>query len=317
MDPAGLTAYGGAAAGHEGVLADASGEIIVKPCTQAEADFYQETLLQHEDFTRFMPSFMGTLQLGAPANVAKTAAAQEMVAENAGSEVLPGSKAHSKQLFGTKIKTELAIVLENLEHGFKHPSIMDIKLGSRLYDDDTAPDKVERMKKVSAETTSGSLGFRNTGMRVWNGQTTDVYDKFYGRQLTAENVGESFQTFFRGLKAELPASAAARALKDIEADIRELRKALETKESRMYGASILVVYEGDGSALREVMADQPRQTSKEAEDSEDEEAPPVTSKVKLIDFAHAHWTPGQGKDENVIAGLINVEKQMQALIQSA
>jgi 1D-myo-inositol-tetrakisphosphate 5-kinase/inositol-polyphosphate multikinase len=36
--------------------------------------------------------------------------------------------------------------------------------------------------------------------------------------------------------------------------------------------------------------------------------------VKMIDFAHAQWTPGKGPDENVIKGLKNIENQMDALI---
>lgn len=48
----------------------------------------------------------------------------------------------------------------------EQPCIMDMKIGRRLYDDDATPEKTERMIKKSATSTSGSVGFRISGMRV-------------------------------------------------------------------------------------------------------------------------------------------------------
>lgn len=58
------------------------------------------------------------------------------------------------------------IVLEDLTFGLEIPCIMDLKIGRRLYDDDAPPDKISRMIKKSALSTSGSVGFRISGMRV-------------------------------------------------------------------------------------------------------------------------------------------------------
>ena len=41
---------------------------------------------------------------------------------------------------------------------------------------------------------------------------------------------------------------------------------------------------------------------------------PKTTVLKLIDFAHAQWTPGQGPDENVLHGIRNVIKVLETLI---
>jgi len=49
----------------------------------------------------------------------------------------------------------------------------------------------------------------------------------------------------------------------------------------------------------------------DTEDDDDEEEEPVLPKIqalKLIDFAHAEWTPGTGPDENVLHGIRNVIK---------
>jgi 1D-myo-inositol-tetrakisphosphate 5-kinase/inositol-polyphosphate multikinase len=56
--------------------------------------------------------------------------------------------------------------LEDLTFGLKTPCIMDIKIGSRLYDVDASPRKIERRVRKSETTTSGALGFRLCGLKV-------------------------------------------------------------------------------------------------------------------------------------------------------
>ena len=182
------------------------------------------------------------------------------------------------------------------------------------------------MDKVASETTTGSLGFRIAGMRVWNGQEFDTYDKFYGRKFNADNVKDGFATFFSGLTTGVNPDEAVELLETIEAEIAKARSILERLESRMFSASILIVYEGDSSALGTLMGSAPKtprlqekaptlgEVKRSEEEEEDEDEEPVAFKVKMIDFAHAEWTPGKGKDENVINGLKNVEKQMDGLI---
>lgn len=321
LDHSTLKAFENTAAGHDGVLSDPSGELIIKPCTQAEIDFYQQTLVEHPEFAELMPTFMGTLQLGASAQAKDVAAAQDL---------FETSDAQKDQgLRGTKVPTETAIVLENLEHGFSKPNVLDLKLGSRLCDPkNTTSEKAQRLDSVASQTTSGSLGFRIAGMKVWNGKSFDTYDKLYGRNFTADNVKDGFATFFSGLASGLKVDEAAELLETIEAEISKARHMLERLESRMYSASILIVYEGDAAALDTLMGGQPKtprlqekaptlgevQKSEDEEEDEDEEQPPTAYKVRMIDFAHAAWTPGQGNDENVIDGLKNVEKQMDGLI---
>lgn len=62
-----------------------------------------------------------------------------------------------------------SLVLENISHRFLKPNILDIKLGTVLYDaydENVAPEKVERMKKTARETTSEETGVRLTGFQV-------------------------------------------------------------------------------------------------------------------------------------------------------
>ena len=58
------------------------------------------------------------------------------------------------------------MVLENLSFGFLKPNILDVKLGTVLYDDTAPPDKVARMEKAARSTTSFETGVRLTGFQV-------------------------------------------------------------------------------------------------------------------------------------------------------
>ena len=57
-------------------------------------------------------------------------------------------------------------MLENLSYGFVKPNILDIKLGTVLYDESASVEKRARMEKTARETTSLETGIRITGFQV-------------------------------------------------------------------------------------------------------------------------------------------------------
>ena len=57
-------------------------------------------------------------------------------------------------------------MLENLSYGFVKPNILDIKLGTVLYDESASEEKRARMEKTARETTSLETGLRITGFQV-------------------------------------------------------------------------------------------------------------------------------------------------------
>lgn len=309
------------AAGHDGVLSDADGEIIVKPCTQAEVDFYQDTIVKHSDFAIYMPTFMGTLTLGSPTAPGNAGQLDYLVDTNTTLD-LPKAQ-------GKKIAAETAIVLENLEHGFTKPSVIDLKVGARLYAPGTAAEKAARLDKVAAETTTGSLNFRIAGMKVWDPTTEsyDLYDKQYGRKFDKDTVSVGFKAYFDSLTSTSERRQTGRQIiSDMLDELSDIRYALEDKESRFYSASVLIVFEGDPLALNERLVQKAEQESgqklpalSDADEDEEEDASQgeddvPSFRLKLIDFAHSTWCPGQGKDENTIIGLINIENQLRALL---
>ena len=59
-----------------------------------------------------------------------------------------------------------SIVLENLAYPFSKPNILDIKLGTVLYDEFATPEKRQRMENTARVTTSLETGVRLTGFQV-------------------------------------------------------------------------------------------------------------------------------------------------------
>ncbi len=253
---------------------------------------------------------------------------------------------------GEKIQTDLAIVLGNVAHGYKKPNILDVKLGARLWADDAPMEKRVKLDKVAEETTSKPLGFRIAGMKIYHavpnndeeGMTSDgykLYDKMYGRSFTAQNVDEGFGDYVL-LATEARATGPIRkVIRRFISDLEAMQAVIENQESRMYSASLLFVYEGEPQSLSQAFtleadvindlqhktahangitnrngteATDDNKTVDDDEDSAEGISLPAIQSVKLIDFAHAEWTPGQGPDTNLLHGIRNVIKILNELV---
>lgn len=299
---------------------------------------------------------------------------------------------------GKKLDTGVSIVLENVASGFQRPSVLDVKLGSRLWADDAPASKRAKLDAVSKETTSHSLGFRIAGMKVWVGENgnsgksekeldghedkntsategeTDKdkviekdgyrrYDKWYGRSLNDQNVKEGFAEFLSGTRTG-KTDYSKLVAKRLVGEIQRIQAALESEESRMYSASILIIYESDPEAFEKALEDERTRENTEGEEDleglqdemiesnglvevadlqavggdagqgnlnvniehdptklddildDDEDEAPKVHDVRLIDFAHASWTPGQGPDENVLHGVKSLLRIMKELAEA-
>lgn len=58
------------------------------------------------------------------------------------------------------------------------------------------------------------------------------------------------------------------------------------------------------------------EVDEETEEEEDETRQTPLSTLKLIDFAHAKYTPHQGYDEEVVAGVENIFNILEKMLQS-
>ncbi|GAO47072.1 hypothetical protein G7K_1284-t1 [Saitoella complicata NRRL Y-17804] len=298
-------------AGHEGLLEDDTGLLLIKPCTKTEVRFYDESV-NHPELREWMPAYMGSLQLGLPENVSR-----EMIPEEASIPAIEDDKGGGGR---PNKKLEQAVVLENLTNGFKRPCVMDIKLGSRLWADDATPEKQARMEQVSRNTTSGVMGMRITGMRVWRAEqcSFEVFPKSYGKSLTALTLPAALRQFF---SARLLPTQTPLILSRFVEDVELIIAALNEEELRMFSCSLLFIYEGDAGALSEAIAEEAKKvineelyppsdsegthSEEEIEEDEEEEIKKVIE-LRLIDFAHAKWLPGAGRDDNIFRGAKNV-----------
>ncbi|KAH6658908.1 inositol polyphosphate kinase-domain-containing protein [Truncatella angustata] len=293
-----------------------------------------------------------------------------------------------------KITTDKAVVLHNSSFGYKKANIMDAKLGYDLAAPDAPQAKKDRFREIAEATTHKNYGFRVAGMRVYQGtpylpkesggdgedgevvkqddEGFKIYDKYWGRDTVKDNNVQEmlWKNFFFIESAGIDEELARIVVQAFLADLEMVEEVLMANESRMYSASLLFVFEGDGEALRVAMEEktalaQKREEEREARsnarssvldkvtesgpcanlridsgigmdedgnavfnstiadlvyedgsdysDEEDFSTEPYIYSLKLIDFAHAKWHPGQGPDENVlqgVRGLIKLLKRM-------
>lgn len=328
-------------------MSDASGSLIIKPCVAAEVHFYEVSNAEHPDFAQLMPTFMGSLQRGQSKELQDHLTS--VAARSAGNEaiVLPAALDNETEgkdsktvdeannpLRGKKLDTGLAIVLENVLAGFQKPNFVDVKLGKRLWADDAPLSKRNKLDDVASQTTSGSLGFRIAGMKVWQPEGPGeykVFDKFYGRTLTSDNVRDAFSTFLCIDQKMETSDIVQDVISNIEEAVSAIEQIIAKQESRMYSASLLFVYEGDPQARKEALESAVTQTEQsrhsdgrrqdgenideDEDDEEGEQAEPKLFDIKMIDFAHAEWTPGQGPDENMLMGIRNVRRVLRDLMK--
>lgn len=337
------------------------GSLIIKPCTQAEIDFYQAAQgKEHEDLRDYMPDFVGVLALSQDQTVPANGVGPglrvhdkvpDVLAAHAPEGWLPSNvealllddptspkRTSWKPSGGKKLDTPTAIVLENVASGFVHPNILDIKLGARLWADDAPDSKRRKLDEVASETTSGSLGFRIAGMKKWVGELSQeqkeryedsergivykdgylCYNKLYGRSLQDHNVKDGIMEYFGGLRRDgskiiFKRSTILDIARRVKEELEIMHHALSKEETRMYSASILIVHEGDEEFLskdlnRYVKMVEGEGFVKKSEEEGDDDGEEDTKllDVRLIDFAHAAFTPGEGQDENVLEGVSSV-----------
>ncbi|KAK9323942.1 inositol polyphosphate kinase-domain-containing protein [Lipomyces orientalis] len=326
IDISAAVSFDNKVAGHDGVLQDPTGAVVIKPATGDEIEFY-ESFVGHPSFASICPKFYGVLEL----------TEQVINTDNSG------------EVHRTK-EAERAVVLENVTSGFSKPSVIDVKLGRQLWDERASLEKRKRLDDVAANTTSGSLSMRIAGMKTWDQDKDEyvVYDKNYGRRFDNETVREGIDTFV--VKA-LGSDRRKEVIQRLISGIAEIADVLEKEESRMYSASILAVYETDIRAFEEAVIEERERPENNPEngdeiegefeelisesveidgqiveqfsmsatgdivlDEEENDNEKPACRVKLIDFAHATWTPGQGKDRNALVGVYNLKRLFEELL---
>lgn len=151
--------------------------------------------------------------------------------------------------------------LEDITAPFVRPCIMDIKMGVQAWDEDATPAKIA--KEACKYPTQQLVGFRLTGMRVWD-RTRGMASHALAPSQPLSGTSGGYREHGRAFGYRLTQSALGTAFREYLFDGTRVRSELLPPflekllgvrawfagqgEFRFYGSSLLFVYEGDSSA---------------------------------------------------------------------
>ncbi|KAI8369993.1 hypothetical protein BD560DRAFT_397309 [Blakeslea trispora] len=318
-------------AGHDKLMSIPSNDLIlIKPCTKKEQEFYQDAL-NFPDFLDLIPECYGTLRASTEKEVSMLESSEEL------SETI---------LIDAAQNSHHILCLENILHGFTRPCILDLKMGSLLYDSDATEEKKQRMIHHAQTTTSGTLGLRICGMKVYDSveRKYATYSKAYGKSRTEDDMLDALMAYFFPASHHGKSNESYRTYQDdtdrienavhqtiptkymhwiIECfidTITEIREAvLENPNLELIGSSLLFVYEGDRSAADatwKFMLTEDKKEDKEKQEEEENENAPKMCDLRMIDFAHSNWHASrETQDSELIKGFDNIIKLLEACLQ--
>lgn len=178
----------------------------------------------------------------------------------------------SLHLYSSHIKFRIKafLLLSDLTAGFKHPCILDLKMGTRQHGIGVSDEKRRRQIDKVKKSTSSELGVRLCGMQVYH-KCTDSYkfqDKYFGRTLTSdEELKASLLAFLDDGNRSINYLAIPRLIEKLE----KLEKCIISLDGyRFFASSLLLVYDGDKAYDESLSLNSAREI-----------------RVGMVDFAHS------------------------------
>jgi hypothetical protein len=135
---------------------------------------------------------------------------------------------------------EGSIVIEDLTAGFESPCMADFKVGTRHYDLQATPEKIQGLIEKQKGSTTDSHGVRLIDAKVRRGgQLVGQWGRGQGLKFSVEQLGQVVNEFVPPpLRVEF-----SRKLQIVGGRFAET--VLKYPGFRMYASSVLVAYDGD------------------------------------------------------------------------
>jgi 1D-myo-inositol-tetrakisphosphate 5-kinase/inositol-polyphosphate multikinase len=176
--------------------------------------------------------------------------------------------------------------LEDLTRWYRHPCIIDIKIGHRTWYAHADPGYIERCRLKDAATTQSSLGFKICGMQVFRHGRGGYWraSKRWCKTLPEVLVDKALASFAHNEHGLRPFDVYFGTL-GVFAQLQELESWFERQvDFHFYSASLLILYEGDAANSAQARV-----------------------RVRLVDFAHTfpatHYGSPGVRDDNFLSGL--------------
>ena len=186
------------------------------------------------------------------------------------------------------------LCLDDATRGKQYACAMDVKIGTKTYEEEASPEKKSR--EINRYREQATLGCRIVGMRLWDGSEFVTYDKHFGYSLkTKEHLLEAFKTFFKGNK-----DIMTLFLKKLQ-DLKDIFEA-NTHPFNFVSSSLLFVYDAERNNNN---VETPSifcggdLFGAAGPENGTIEAPNID--LRLIDFAHVRYD--KRKDDGCIVGI--------------
>ncbi|KAJ4980920.1 hypothetical protein NE237_031757 [Protea cynaroides] len=194
------------------------------------------------------------------------------------------------------------LVLQDLAFNFVHPSVMDVKIGSRTWNPLASEDYIQKCLKKDRETTSLPLGFRIAGFQIYENKESGFWKP--DRKLVMGFTVDDVRSVLRKFVSSNPcsdsdpdcsfASIVYGGSTGILAQLLELKAWFEDQTTlHFYSCSVIMMYEKEAAL----------------------EGRTSGAEVKLVDFAHV--AEGKGViDHNFLGGLCSLIKLVSEILTS-